>query len=197
MTRLTRLCRAVGVGLAVATATLGMTQVAHGAPAPADVPANLVPEGASPFLTAHAKGVQIYKCQSVTTNGATTFSWVFQGPRATLTGDNGQVVATHFAGSGGATDPRWLASDGSSVAGKVIARDPLAEDFDPATAKDIQQLLLTGTPSGTGLFGGTTFIQRLNTQGGTQPPTAECKSQTADKVKEVPYQTDYVFFRAA
>jgi Protein of unknown function (DUF3455) len=197
MTRLTRLCRAVGVGLAVATATLGMTQAADAAPAPADVPANLVPEGASQFLTAHAKGVQIYKCQSATTNGATTFSWVFQGPRATLTGDNGQVVATHFAGPGGPTDPRWLAPDKSSVAGKVTARFPLAENFDPATAKDIQQLLLAGTPSGTGVFGATTFIQRLNTQGGTQPPTAECKAQTADKVKEVPYQADYVFFKAA
>ena len=43
MTRLTRLCRAVGVGLAVATATLAMTQVANAAPAPPTVPADLVP----------------------------------------------------------------------------------------------------------------------------------------------------------
>src|SRR5215207_5691394 len=35
------------------------------------------------------------------------------------------------------------------------------------------------------LLTGTTFIQRLNTQGGTQPPAAECKAQTENKVKEV------------
>ena len=77
-------------------------------------------------------------------------------------------------------------------------KDPTA--FDPATAKDIQQLRLdvpTGGASGGGLLGATTFIQRLNTQGGTQPPTAECKAQTAGKVKEVPYQADYVFFKAS
>ena len=38
MTRLTRLCRAVGVGLAVATATLSLTQVAHAEPAPPTLP---------------------------------------------------------------------------------------------------------------------------------------------------------------
>ena len=38
MTRLTRLCRAVGVGLAAATATLAMTQVAHAYLAPPTLP---------------------------------------------------------------------------------------------------------------------------------------------------------------
>ena len=46
------------------------------------------------------------------------------------------------------------------------------------------------------LLTGTTFIQRLNTKGGTQPPAASCKAQTAGKVKEVPYKADYVFFKA-
>jgi hypothetical protein len=198
MTRFTRLCRAVGVGLAVATATLSMTQVAGAAPAPS-VPKDLVPTNAVAFLTSHAKGVQIYKCSENAVTKA--IEWTFVGPRATLTGDNGaQVVATHFAGDG-PTNPIWEAPDGSRVAGKVLFRDPVAKDFDPAAAKDIQQLLLTGTPTPVGadggVFGKTTFIQRLNTQGGTQPPTAECKAQTLGKVKEVPYQADYVFFKAA
>ncbi len=63
--RLTRLCRAVGVGLAVATATLSMTQVAHAQPAAPAVPANLVPPTGSEFLVGHAKGVQIYTCDGV------------------------------------------------------------------------------------------------------------------------------------
>src|SRR4051794_22178219 len=62
MTRLTRLCRAVGVGLAVATATLSMTQLAYAAPPQPDVPQDLVPKNASQFMVAHARGVQIYKC---------------------------------------------------------------------------------------------------------------------------------------
>jgi len=75
MTRLTRLCRAVGVGLAVTTATLGMTQMASAAPAPPTGPDSLAPPlGNVQFLVGHGKGVQIYKCQSGT-NG--TFSWAF------------------------------------------------------------------------------------------------------------------------
>ena len=69
----------------------------------------------------------------------------------------------------------------------------------PPDAKDIQQLLLKATPVVPvvpGILDATTYIQRLNTKGGTQPPTAECKAQTAGKVKEVPYQADYVFFKA-
>jgi Protein of unknown function (DUF3455) len=188
MTRLTRLCRTVGVGLAVATATLTMTQVANAKPAQPGVPPALaVPADNEQFLVGHGKGVQIYQCQSVTTNGTTTFSWTFVKPQATLTTDNGQVI-THFVG------PTWKASDGSEVTGKAVAKDPV--DPLPADAKDIQQLLLKATPVVPGILGATTYIQRLNTKGGTQPPTAECKAQTAGKVKEVPYKADYVFFKA-
>jgi Protein of unknown function (DUF3455) len=105
-----------------------------------------------------------------------------------LTGDNGQVI-THYAG------PTWEAPDGSKVTAKPIARDPDVVVL-PPDAKDIQQLLLKATPTPGGTLGATTFIQRLNTQGGTQPPTAECKAQTVNKVKEVPYKADYVFFKA-
>ena len=183
MTRLTHVCRTLGVGLAVTTATLALTQVAHAAPAPPTGPASLAPPaGNEMFLASHGKGVQIYQC-----NGT---SWAFVAPRATLTTDNGQVI-THSVG------PKWLAPDGSSVTGKAIAKDPLDADFRPADAKDIQQLLLQATPAAVpGIISATTYIQRLNTQGGTQPPAAECKAQTAGKVKEVPYQADYIFFKA-
>ena len=64
MTRLTRVCRAVGVGLAVTTATLAMTQVASAAPAPPTGPASLrPPAGNEMFLASHGKGVQIYTVQ--------------------------------------------------------------------------------------------------------------------------------------
>ena len=194
MSRLTRLCRAVGVGLAVTTATLGMTQVANAAPAPPPnvPPALVVPAGNQLFLVGHVikgAGVQIYKC-----NGT---SWVFQAPRATLTGDNGQLVATHFPGPGGATDPNWQATDGSKVAGSVLARDPLKL---PTDATSIQQLLLKGTPIGAsgdeGRLSATTYIQRLNTGGGVAPPAADCSAATADTTKVVVYPADYYFYKA-
>ena len=66
MTRLTRLCRAVGVGIAVTTATLAMTQVANAAPAPPTPPTSRLPlwfpSGNQVFLVGHGKGVQIYQC---------------------------------------------------------------------------------------------------------------------------------------
>jgi len=181
----------MGVGLAVATATLGMTQAADAAPAPPTAPDTLAPPlGNEAFLVGHAKGVQIYTCDGT--------KWVLPSvPRADLVDDAGSLIVKH-AGAVGQL-PTWTSTaDGSKVTAKPSKKDPLDVNFDPATAKDIQQLLLEATPPTPpgGVLGGTTYIQRLNTQGGTQPPTAECKEQTAGKVKEVPYKADYVFFRA-
>jgi hypothetical protein len=190
MTRLTRLCRAVGVSVAVATATLAMTQVAHAAPAPPPnvPPALVVPAGNKLFLVGHVidgAGVQIYKCDGT--------SWVFQAPRATLTGDNGQLVATHFPGPSGATDPQWKATDGSQVAGSVLVREPNG-------ATNIPQLLLKATPIGAsgdeGRLSATTYIQRLKTGGGVAPPATTCTAATAGTTEEVKYTADYLFYKA-
>jgi hypothetical protein len=163
-----------------------MTPVANAAP----VPKNLVPpNGNQMFLVGHVlpqAGVQIYKC-----NGT---SWAFVAPRATLTGDNGQVIATHFAG------PTWQATDGSKVTAKAIQKDPVDKDFDPATATAIQQLLLQVTSPPTedqGRLSATTYIQRLNTGGGVQPPAAECTATTNVGVtREIPYTADCYFWKA-
>ncbi len=174
MNRLTRICRAAGVGLAVATATLAMTQMAHAAPPQPDVPKDLVPDGVSQFLVAHAKGVQIYKCQSGT-NG--TFSWAFVEPRANLVGDNGQLIK-HTKG------PTWTAAaDGSSV-----SRDPsrvVKSVSVTSPDRDIPWLLVPVAPAGSSndpgdLLTGTTFIQRIHTQGGTTHPASERRVQGAN-----------------
>jgi hypothetical protein len=168
-----------------------MTQVADAAPAPPPVPKELVPTTGKAFLVGQAKGVQIYKCSENPITKA--IEWTFVAPRATLKGDNGQVI-THSVG------PIWAAPDGSQVTAKATKKVPDDQHFVPADAKDIQQLLLEVPAKGAtggGLLGATTFIQRLNTKGGTKPPNAECKVQTVGKVKEVPYQADYVFFKAA
>jgi hypothetical protein len=41
----------------------------------------------------------------------------------------------------------------------------------------------------------TTFIQRLDTVGGLQPPAADCNAATAGTVVESPYTAEYVFWK--
>ncbi len=175
----------------MATATLSMTQVANAKPAPptlapptlpADSPI-VAPTGSQLFLIGHAKGVQIYTC-----NGAG--SWGSSVPRADLVDDAGNLVVKHSQG------PTWTAVADSSVfkGAKAASMDS------PAPARDIPWLLLSKAPDSPpsppgGLLTDTTSIQRVNTQGGTAPPTAECKAQTAGKVKEVPYKADYYFYK--
>ena len=59
---------------------------------PPAVPGNLeVPDG-NPYLMARAEGTQNYVCLP-TSSG---YTWTFFGPQATLFGDGGQQVTTHF-----------------------------------------------------------------------------------------------------
>ncbi len=134
------------------------------------------------FLVGHAKGVQIYTCNG---NG----DWGKSVPRADLVDDSGNLIVKHSKG------PTWTATaDGSAVLGTVQASAP-----SPAHGPAIPWLRLSTVPapnsSTTGLLIGTQLIQRVNTQGGTAPPTAECKAQTLNKVVEVPYKADYYFWK--
>jgi hypothetical protein len=166
----------LAIAVAVA-ATLPSAAVA--AVSSPDVPGDIAVAGnEKPFLAAHAVGVQIYACRS----GA----WALVAPRATLYGDNGQVVASHFGG------PTWQARDGSSVVGRRV--NGVTVD-----AGAIQWLLLSRASSSVGSDGdrlaGTTHIQRINTVGGLAPAATECVTEGTQV--EVPYEADYVFWKAA
>jgi len=165
--------------LAIAVAAAAALPSAAGAAVPPpDVPSTIAVTGdEKPFLAAHAEGVQIYACRS----GA----WALVGPRATLYGTNGQVVATHFGG------PTWQATDGSRVVGRRV---------DGVTVPGaIQWLLLARASSSVGPDGdrltGTTHIQRINTVGGLPPDAAACVTE-GEEVEE-PYEADYVFWKAS
>jgi hypothetical protein len=184
MSRLARSCRALVVGLAAAAAMLSTTQVASAAaPEPTVDPAIAVPPGNKVFLVGHATGKQIYAC----TSGG-TWDTTKPTPQATLVDDNGKVVATHFAG------PTWQhATDGSTVVGanKIGVNAP-----DPNTA--IQWLRLSAARTALGPHGGdelakTTYIQRVNTDGGVAPKT----SCTGTDTIGVPYKADYYFWMAS
>ena len=82
--------------------------------------------------------------------------WNPVAPRADLYGDNGQLLATHFAG------PTWLARDGSRVVGTVDNRVTI----DPSAIPWLR-LSAASTPGADGdRLAGTTFIQRIATTGG-------------------------------
>jgi hypothetical protein len=174
MTRLTRLCRALGVGLAVAAATLSMTQVAHAAPVRSTI---APPPGQKVFLVAKVStGVQIYRCDGK--------AWVFDHPEATLVG-NGKEIIQHSAG------PTWQAKDGSSVMAKKVAEAPAP------TGDAIPWLKLEATETAAGTSGGdrlahTTFIQRINTAGGLAPK-GDCDPAATPEAR-ISYTADYVFW---
>lgn len=144
-----------------------------------DVPAALrVPAGNAPAFELQADGVQLYACAS--SGGA--FAWAFQAPEAKLFGPGGEPAGKHYAG------PTWEANDGSKVAGvKVEGATP-----DPAA---IPWLLLRATShAGSGRMGEVTFVQRLQTSGGSAP-SGGCDADHAGAVARVPYRAAYRFYR--
>ena len=132
-----------------------------------------VQQGNKLAFRVYAVGVQVYRW-----NGT---NWVFVEPVATLFADpNYHVkVGNHYAG------PTWESITG----GKVVATrlDGCSPD---ATA--IPWLLLQ-TVSADGIFSPVTFIQRVNTKGGLMPTAS---GTTVGAVAEVPYSTEYYFYRA-
>ena len=171
-------------GLAALVAALTIAPGALAGPAAPAVPTDIaVPEGHKPYLVAHADGVQIYDCLSVSGG----YAWRLAAPRATLTDDQGKTVASHYGG------PTWEARDGSKVVGK---RDGFV-NVDP-TAIDWLRLVADSTSAGADgdRLLGTTYIQRIDTVGGLAPAAADCDADTMSERREIPYTADYVFFKA-
>lgn len=169
---------------ALAAAAALVPAAALAGPAAPEVPEAIAVTGPhKPYLVAHAEGVQIYACTAV----AGGHAWRLLAPRATLTGDNGKVIGSHYSG------PKWEARDGSIAA---AARDAGASV--DATAVDWLRLKATSTsagPDGDRLMA-TTYIQRIHTVGGVAPAAADCDADSVAEQREIPYSADYVFFKA-
>jgi hypothetical protein len=167
-------------GLAALAAAVALPGVATAAPSAPEVPDGIaVEEGNKPFLIGHAVGVQIYRCNGV--------SWGLVAPRANLYGDNGQLIATHFAG------PSWQARDGSKVVGRRI-KDPVTVDRTAIPSLLLEVTSATAGPDGDRLAG-TTYIQRVATTGGLASSAPTCTADSAGAEAEIPYTADYVFFK--
>ena len=179
---------------------------------PPPTPTQITPDvGNSAFLVGHAVGSQGYTCLPTNTGGT---SWTVNPPRpeATLFTDVFGVpieIITHFASidenpndniskpvpaGGNAT---WQSSlDTSRVWAKATGSIPAGTDREscPNTGA-IPCLLLESVgndkgPTGGGLLAKVTFVQRLNTNGGSAPQS----SCSAGQTQLVPYTADYYFF---
>jgi hypothetical protein len=149
---------------------------------PPAVPDNLkVPNGQMVLLKALGQGAQIYACVAKA-GGPTQFAWVFKTPEADLMGDEGKRIGRHYAG------PTWEANDGSKVVGEVQQR---ADAPRPGAVPWL--LLKAKSNQGDGTFKRVTYIQRVNTEGGTAPRYG-CDTQHSDAEVRVDYKATYYFY---
>jgi hypothetical protein len=194
--------RALAAGRTTALAvaiTLSLAVSAHaGRVTPPPVPANLeVDAGSKAFLVGHAIGTQNYVCLPA----GLGFAWTLFTPVATLFGDNGKQLTTHFASpnpvENGTIRPAWQHSqDTSSVWVRL-----LEQSSDPAFVEPgaIPWFLLevVGTQEGTtgrGALTATAQIHRVNTVGGVAPATGCAEATDVGKRVFVAYAADYVFY---
>jgi hypothetical protein len=177
------------------------------------------PAGNVLFLAGHAFGSQGYVCLpqgtgvSWTVNGArpeaTLFATFFGEPVQIIThflshDDNPNENAPNPVAFGNAT---WQSSfDSSKVWAAASPQTTITAGSDPScpNAGSIACLLLQsiGTqegPTGGKILSKTTFVQRLNTRGGSAPsnPATGClvPGDVGHQIL-VPYSADYFFFRA-
>src|SRR3954447_10631174 len=172
-------------------------------------------QGNSEFLATHAVGTQGYVCLPSGSGGA---SWTVNNarPEATLFtnvfGAAFQII-THFLSpvenpnDVGPKPPRfgdatWQSSlDSSKVWAQKKSAISAGSDASCPNAGAIDCLLLQTIGSEPGPAGGksltqTTFIQRLNTNGGSAPAAGCSVFAEVGKQALVPYSADYFFFHA-
>lgn len=140
-----------------------------------------VPAGNELEHSFNARGVQIYDCVAAPTGA---YAWTFRAPEATLFNREGEIVAHHYAG------PTWESTkDGSKIQGTRVASEP------SMTSGAIPQLLLSATALTPGrTFGRVTFIQRVNTVGGSAPASG-CDATSVGGELQVPYTATYRFYK--
>jgi Protein of unknown function (DUF3455) len=202
-------------GLMLAFA-LGTTAVASAQTVtPPPTPTQITPPvGNTAFLVGHAFGSQGYTCLPDKNTGAPSWTVNNARPEATLfTNIFGQPleIITHFASinekpkqgivpplSGNAT---WQSSfDSSRVWAATVPGGVVVAGTDLESCPNngsIPCLLLQSLgndkgPAGGRLLFNTTFVQRLNTNGGAAPTTSCSVGQT----QLVPYTADYYFYHA-
>ncbi len=151
-------------------------------------PSLAIPDGGGGVLLhAAASGTQDYTCTATTTDAGTTYAWLFIGPEADLHDCAQKLIGHHFANDAGS--PEWQTTDQAFVVGKKLAA------FTPdGGASSVPWLMLQSIANGgTSELGKTSYVQRLDTDGGIAP-SATCDGQNAGTTMKEPYTADYWFY---
>jgi Protein of unknown function (DUF3455) len=223
---------AVGVTALILTSSMSLSVPAFAGDKPTLTPpvvppAIAVPPGNTAYILGHATGTQGYICLPA----GDSFAWSKTGslsgpsnnsrPDAVLLTDNMRENITHFLSpnpqetspnpsENGQPHPTWQSvGDASAVWGNKLGSINAGTDPSCPSAGAISCLLLQVVGAQAGPKGGThlsvaTYIQRLNTTGGSAPPSpqtgcAECCAASTDVGNQllVPYTADYWFYKSS
>jgi len=183
---------ALGIALAIVVPYAAHAQTVT----PPSVPAGLeVPAPNEAFLLGRGVGTQNYVCQPSGPLGRV--AWTLFTPQATLFDDQGEQLTTHFFSpnpvEGGIVRATWEDSgDTSTVWARAIASATVKSN---AIAWVLLEVVGTKTgPTGGDTFSKTTFIQRVNTEGGLAPATGCDTLPDVGGKQFVPYTADYFFY---
>jgi hypothetical protein len=168
------------------------------------VPGNIAVEaGNKAFLEGHGIGTQNYICLP---SGA-GFAWTLFTPEATLFnhGDRQQVTTHYFSPNNNPFDPAdkgviratWVHSRDTSTVWAAATQMSSDANFVAPGAIPWVLLKVVGAQDGPthgDRLSATTFIQRLNTIGGSAPSTGCAQSADIGKKAFVPYSADYFFY---
>jgi hypothetical protein len=133
-------------------------------------------KGGTPLARIEGVGAQIYVCSRNPKGG---LEWEFREPIAVLI-DGRKTIGRHYVG------PIWEFTDGSRVAGKLVAKVP------GQSGQDIPWLKLAIVErASAGPAAGATWILRLNTKGGV----FEGSCSTEGELHSAPYAATYLFGR--
>jgi len=206
-----RILRMVGATALAAVCAVAPAQSAHAdRVTPPRVPDELqVPPGNTPFLEGHAVGTQNYVClpcpnpntPAAMCPDASGFGWLLFTPQATLFKDNDRQVITHFFSPNpsehGTIRATWQHSaDSSTVWAKLFRPPSLNSQFVAPGAVAWLLLQVSGVqdgPTGGDKLTDSTFVHRVNTEGGVAPSTA-CTATNVGAEAFMPYTADYIFY---
>lgn len=189
-----RIAQVTTLGLAFGVA---LPLTAHAQIVTPPVPTDLeVPATEEPFLLGRGVGTQNYICQPAASLGRV--AWTLFTPQATLFSDDAEQLTTHFFSLNpdepGIVRVTWEDSRDTST---IWARLLKAETVNPDAIAWLKLEVVgkrVGPTGGDTLFG-TTFVQRLNTEGGLAPVTDCDNPQDIGRKAFIPYTADYFFYR--
>jgi hypothetical protein len=186
-------------------AALSLAELAHAHHVtPPRVPFDIeVPPGNKAFLVGHAFGTQNYICLP-SGNG---FAFALFTPEATLFDlrSKQQIITHYFSPNNNPFAPAdkgviratWEDSRDTSTVWAAALVSSTDANFVAPGAIPWVKLQVVGAqdgPTGGDRLSNTTFIQRVNTVGGSAPSTGCAASADIGKKAFVPYEADYFFY---